>query len=108
MMVALDATETTLVVTDRNGKRLKSVSWTWRYQDRAVAGPQPAAFSATDRAVGDHPPNERFRRNSDRIVGNADDDILVAGTTAFDANELALRPDHGRMVPHRRQLCHAR
>jgi hypothetical protein len=27
---------------------------------------------------------------ADRIVGNADEDILIAGTTAFDANDHAL------------------
>src|SRR5262249_33793060 len=29
-------------------------------------------------------------RGSDQIVGNADDDILIAGTTTYDAQDLAL------------------
>jgi len=34
---------------------------------------------------------------ADRIVGNEADDVLIAGSTAFDANEAALSANPGRM-----------
>ena len=49
---------------------------------------------------------------SDRLIGNADDDILIAGTTDFDANDQALcdimnewtraDADYGQRVSHLR------
>jgi fibronectin-binding autotransporter adhesin len=38
---------------------------------------------------------------SDRLVGNADDDILIAGTTAFDDDRLALRTIHDEWTSDR-------